>query len=126
MPLTSPIVLTKIVSTGNETFHPVKNLPDGRIFLAASVTDAAQPWSMKILHSKQTKSGIGVVDRHLVQCTRTVKGADNVYRTMVVNTTVELPQDAAFTTAIVGDTIGMTGGLWALTNERAALLLGFS
>lgn len=125
MPITSPIVLTKIVSTGNETFSPLKTLSDGKLYAASGAT-LALPYSLGIRHSVQDIKNVGKVDQHLVQCIRTVLCADGVARSMVVNQTVRVPRDAAFTDAITGDTIGMTGGLWYITAERAALLLGYS
>jgi hypothetical protein len=125
MPLTSPIVLAKIVTTGNATFHPLKTLPDGKTYLEAAAT-LTEPWYMTIRHSQTKHKDYGVVDQHLVQCIKWVVNGDGIAMPLVVNQTVRLPRDSAFTDAIKGDTIGMTGGLLYISGERAAVLQGYS
>lgn len=124
MPLTRPIVLAKIVSAGNENFNLLGPIPGGHRYLADSHTSAA-PYSFDIKHQTQ-KTSTGLVDRRNILVSRSVLCADGVYRRVTCNHTITVPQDSAFTAAILGDTIGMSGGLWYISGERAALLLGYS
>lgn len=126
MPITRPIVLANVVGGGNETFNFLHELPDGARYLAASATDPSLPWLLNIRHSNQNVKGVGIVDQHLVQSVRSVLCADGVIRSMVGNNTVRVPRDAAFTATIKANTLGVTGSLWYLTDERAALFLNFS
>jgi hypothetical protein len=125
MPITQPLLLTKNFTTGNETFTKQKALPDGAVYLSNSAT-AANPESLTIRHSTQNVNGIGNVDTHLVQVKRRVTCADGVRRDIVINVTMRIPQDAAFTNNLVEDVAGYAANMLIVDNERNSLILGFT
>jgi hypothetical protein len=125
MPLTRPIVLGRNGTGGNETFDLLEPVVGGAIYLASTAT-AQLPYTLAVKHSKKTVKGVGVIDNHLVQVKRTILGADNVSREMIVNWTVQLPRDLGATANQIEDTLGMPGALVYIDAERAAILLGFS
>lgn len=125
MPLTRPIVLGRNGTGGNETFDLLKTLPDGALYLASTAT-AQLPYTFGIRHSFQTVKGVGVVDNHLLQVKRSILGADDVVREMVVNWTARIPRDLNATANQIEDTLGMPGALIYIDAERSAVLLGFA
>lgn len=91
------------VSGDDSTYRLVSNHTDGtrRIDIA---TDLSEPAFLTIRHS-QSGSGNKVVDRHLVQFTRTF--TDSLGATFVVTTnfTVAVPRTGAVTAADVADEV---------------------
>jgi hypothetical protein len=67
-------------------------------------TTLAEPAFLSIRHSQAGK-GADIVDRHLVQFTRTKNDTNGVPRTMTVNLTVAVPRNTAFTSTIINDQI---------------------
>lgn len=86
-------VVYRLVSTDNQGTR--------RIDVA---TNLAAPAHLTIRHSTAGK-GADVVDRHLVQFTRTVVDANGSPRTLTVNFTMQVPRSSAVTSQIVKDQI---------------------
>lgn len=95
-------------------------------------TDLAYPRTLQVKHSVQG-GGVAAVDRHLVQFSHTLAGADGPV-SAVVNFTIAKPRDAVVTNAVVFDLVAnlvdflSDGGLttYATTANVTAILRGES
>lgn len=69
-----------------------------------TATTATEPSNLVIKHSKSGANS-NVVDRHLVQVSKTLSDSAGVSRTAIVNFTVAVPRSAVITQAMVFDMI---------------------
>lgn len=69
-----------------------------------TATTAAEPSNFVVKHSK-SGTGSGVVDRHLVQVTKTLNDSTGVPRTAIVNFTLAVPRNSVITSAMVIDLV---------------------
>jgi len=67
-------------------------------------TTLSEPAFLSIRHSASGK-GSDIVDRHLVQFTRTKNDSNGTPRTLTLNLTVAVPRNSAITSTIINDQI---------------------
>lgn len=92
-----------------------------------AATTLAAPGMIKISHTT-TGKGKAAIDRHLVQCSRTLVDSTSE-ATLVVNFTIAMPRNTLITEQIVYDQVAnlidflMSGGLSTLTTTNVQKLI---
>lgn len=125
MAFADPLVLDD--ASGDDVTYNLTSQGQGGTTRLDAATTLAAPALFKIQHSV-TGKGRAAVDRHLVQCTRTLADTSNE-ATLTVNFTISAPRSALITDQIVYDQVAnlldflMAGGLSTLTTTNIQKLL---